>query len=407
MSGDAMADRGNISYWTQRSLWIGTIAIMICAIGAVHSPAQFFRVYLAAYLFYLGIGLGSMVMLMVYHLTGGSWGLLIRRILEAGMRTLPLLAILFLPVAFGIGYLFIWAQPEAVAASPKLQYQQFYLYPAYFWIRAAVYFAIWLTMANLLSSWSRAEDRTGNPRLAWKSQQLSGFGAVAYGVSLHFAAVDWGMSLQPVFHSTIWGPLFALGQLLSALAFSLIVLACVIDRPPLSGVASPKVRNDLGSLLFTVLTVWAYMAWFQFMLIWIANLPVDIVWYIPRTSMGWKGVMWVIFLLHFVVPFLLLLMRPIKRNSIAVAWIASLILVMQFVFVYYQVMPEFSAEGFTDIWMGLLMPVGIGGIWLAYFLRQLWDQPLLALNDYNRPFALKLRQLDEQEAAQDKALGYE
>ena len=190
-----------------------------------------------------------MVLLMVYHLTGGSWGFLIRRILEAGMRTLPLLAVLFLPIACGIRYLYLWAQPDVVAASPQLQYQQFYLAPTWFWIRAVVYFAVWLAMAFLLASWSRKEDETGNPRLAWKSQQLGAFGAVAYGISLHFAAVDWGMSLQPVFHSTIWGPLFATGQLLSALAFALVVLAWLVNRPPLAEVDSPKVRNDLASLL--------------------------------------------------------------------------------------------------------------------------------------------------------------
>ena len=293
-------------------LWAGTVALSVSAIGASFSPVAFFRAYLAAYLFYLGIALGSMVLLMVYHLTGGSWGFLIRRILEAGMRTLPLLAVLFLPIACGIRYLYLWAQPDVVAASPQLQYQQFYLAPTYFWIRAAVYFAVWLAMAFLLASWSRKEDETGRTpiaRLAWKSQQLGAFGAVAYGISLHFAAIDWGMSLQPVFHSTIWGPLFATGQLLSALAFALVVLAWRVNRPPLAEVDSPKVRNDLASLLLTLLIVWAYMAWFQFMLIWIANLPVDVVWYLPRATSPWQWVMWAIVLFHFTVPFFLLLVR--------------------------------------------------------------------------------------------------
>ncbi len=307
--------------------------------GARLSATTFFRVYLAAYLFWLGIALGSMVLLMVYHLTGGSWGLVIRRILEAATRTLPLLAVLFLPIALGIGYLYPWAQPEVVAGSPKLQYQQFYLNPTFFWIRAAVYFALWITTAFVLSSWSRKEDQTGDPRLAWKNRRLSGPAAVGYGVSLHFAAVDWGMSLQPVFHSTIWGPLFASSQLLSALAFALVVLARLIDRPPLGEVASLKVRNDLGSLLFTLLILWAYMAWFQFMIVWIANMPVDIVWYMPRASAAWKGVMWAIFVLNFAVPFFLLLLRSVKRSSNRMAWIAGLILLMQLVFMYYQIVP--------------------------------------------------------------------
>jgi hypothetical protein len=298
---------------------VGAVALALCVLGALFSPAQFFRAYLAAYLFYLGIALGSMVILMIYHLTGGSWGLLIRRILEAGMRTLPLLAFAFLPIAGGIRYLYLWAQPDVVAASPKLQYQQFYLAPTYFWIRAVVYFVLWIAIAFLLDSWSRKEDETGNPRLGWKSLQLSGYGLVIYGISLHFAAVDWGMSLEPVFHSTIWGPLFATGQMLSSLAFALVVLAWLVHRPPLAEVDSLKARGDLGTLLLTLLIVWTYMAWFQFMLVWIANMPVDVIWYLSRTSSFWQCVAWAIVVFHFTVPFFLLLIRPIKRNSKAVA----------------------------------------------------------------------------------------
>jgi hypothetical protein len=346
---------------------------------------------------------------MVYHLTGGSWGFLIRRILEAGMRTLPLLAVLFLPIACGIRYLYPWAQPYVVAASPQLQYQQFYLAPAYFWIRAAVYFAVWTAMAFLLASWSRQQDQTGqdagkNARLAWKSRQLGAFGAVAYGISLHFAAIDWGMSLQPVFHSTIWGPLFATGQLLSALAFALIVLARQVNRLPLTEVDSPKAHIDLASLLLTLLILWAYMAWFQFMLIWIADLPVDVVWYLPRAGSPWQWVMWAIVLFHFVVPFFLLLVRRIKRNSKAVAWIAGLILFMQLVFMNYQVIPDFPFANLREYWLALLVPIGIGGIWLAHFLWQLERYPLLPLHDYNRAAALRLRRLDVEEAAREETI---
>ncbi|MHB1033084.1 MAG: hypothetical protein ACYC35_02310 [Pirellulales bacterium] len=407
MSAHASLDRTVMTRWQQRSLGLGIAALLVSAIGAVSSPAEFFRAYLAAWLFYLGIALGSMVMLMVYHLTGGSWGFLIRRILEAGMKTLPLVAILFVPIGWGVGYLYPWAQPEVVAGSEQLQYQQFYLAPGYFRIRAAIYFALWMATACLLSSWSSKEDRTGDPRLAWKSLKLSGFAAVVYGISLHFAAIDWCMSLQPAFHSTIWGPLFASEQLLSALGFALVVLAWLIGRPPLAEVASLKVRNDLASLLLTLLILWAYMAWFQFMLVWIANLPADVVWYMPRTSPGWKGVAWAIAILGFTIPFFLLLMRPIKCNSAAVAWIAGLILVMQLVFMDYQVAPGFSARGGSGFWMDVFVPVGMGGIWLACFLALLGRQPLVALHDYNRESALHLRRLDEEEAAREEACAYE
>ena len=409
MSSNAPIDGSGAARWQRRSLWVGTIALSVSALGASFSPVALFRACLAAYLFYLGIALGSMVLLMVYHLTGGSWGFLVRRILEAGMRTLPLLAVLFVPIACGIGYLYPWAQPDAVAASPQLQYQQFYLAPTWFWVRAVVYFAVWLAMAFLLASWSRKEDETGqdpgtNARLVWKSRQLGAFGAVAYGISLHFAAIDWGMSLQPAFHSTIWGPLFATGQLLSALAFALVVLAWRVNQPPLSEVDSPKVRIDLASLLLTLLIVWAYMAWFQFMLIWIANLPVDVVWYLPRATSPWQWVMWAIVIFHFTVPFFLLLVRRIKRNSKAVAGIAGLVLFMHLLFMDYQVIPDFPFANLGECWMALLVPIGIGGLWLARFLWQLERYPLLPLHDHNRAAALRLRHLDAEESAREEAL---
>ena len=274
MNDTASPARGKIADVRQRSLAAGVVARAWRRASWARSfdPAQFLRAYLTAYLFYLGIGLGAMVLLMVYLMTGGSWGYVIRRILEAGMKTLPLLALLFLPIAFGLRYLYPSARPEAVAASPQLQYQQFYLGPNYFWMRAAAYFALWLLFAFLLGSWLGKAERAEGSHWPRRLRTLGGIGALIYGITLHFAAVDWAMSLTPSFHSTIWGPLFALGQLLSALLFALVVFAMLVPRPPLSEVVSPKVLNDLGSLLLTLLILWAYLAWFQYMLIWIANL---------------------------------------------------------------------------------------------------------------------------------------
>ena len=404
MSSNALVDAIDSARWRRRSLWVGIVVLSLCVIGAISQPVHFFKAYLATYLFYLGIALGSMVLLMVYNMTGGGWGFVIRRILEAGMRTLPLLAVFFLPIAFGIRYLYPWADPYEVAKSPKLQYQQFYLAPTFFWIRAVIYFLVWTTMAFFLASWSREEDETGNPRLAWKSLQLSAFGAVAYGLSLHFAAVDWGMSLEPSFHSTIWGPLFASGQLLSGLAFALVVLAWLVDWPPLAEVVSRKVRYDLGSLMFTLLVLWAYMTWFQFMLIWIANMQVDVIYYLPRAGAAWVFLIWAIVLLHFALPFFLLLMRPVKRNSTAMAGIAGLILLMQLAFNYYQVVPEISSPRLSEHWIDFLVPIGMGGIWLSFFMAQLDRYPLLALHDYHRATALRLRHIDAEEDAREEAV---
>ena len=386
------------------ALIVGGVALVVCIVGAFFSPPQFFRAYLTAYLFYLGIALGSFVIVMIHHLTGGAWGYVVRRTLEAGMRTLPLLAVLFIPIACGLGYLYIWARPEAVAEYADLQHKRVYLNDWFFWGRAILYFALWIGIAFVLDFWSHRFDQTGDPRILRRQSHLSGPGLIVYGISMTFAAVDWIMSLDPKFHSTIFGPLVATGQILSAQAIALLVLAWLGSRPPLAAVLSPEVLNDLGNLLFTYLIMWAYMVWFQFMLIWIANLPFEVLWYRPRTEGGWLWVAWALTVLHFVIPFFLLLMRDIKQHLPTLAAVAGLLLFMQLVHNYYLVMPSFPDTTIAEHWMDFLMPLGLGSIWLAYFLWQLQRYPLLPRRDEDLAEAMHLRRVDQEEAAREEKM---
>lgn len=272
----------------RRSLIVGLAVLAVCVLGAFVSPAQFFRAYLAAYQFYLGIALGAWVIVMIHHLTGGAWGFFIQRILEAGMRTLPYLALLFIPVACGMSWLYLWTDPAEVAADKQLQHRQIYLNAPFFCGRAALFFLLWIVVALLLDYWSRRHDETGDERYARWQANLSGPGLILFGISMTFAAVDWIMSLEPTFRSTIFGPLVATGQVLSAHAVALIALAWLAPRSDFGPLLSPKVLSDLGNLLFTFLVVWAYMVWFQFMLIWMANLPHEAAWYLARSQGGWQ-----------------------------------------------------------------------------------------------------------------------
>ena len=296
------------------SLGVGVAVLAVCILGALVDADQFFRAYLAAYLFYLGIAHGSLAILMVYHLTGGAWGFLIRNILEAGMRTLPLLAALFVPIALGVGYLYVWADPEEVAASTDLQHKQIYLNVPFFIGRAAAFTSSCGLASRLLPEHlvaAAGPHRRSGRYARWQSH-LSGPGLVVYGITIFFASTDWIMSLQPAFRSTIIAPLFASGEILVGFACALLVMAWLVARPPL--VVSADAVGDLGSLLFTFLIIWAYMAFFQFMLIWIANLPYDVMWYLPRSSGGWQYVAWALFVFHFAMPFFLLLMRDVKQQ---------------------------------------------------------------------------------------------
>jgi hypothetical protein len=406
MSTLAAHDRAELTRWQRWSLLVGIVALVICVVGAFFDPDQFYRAYLASYIFYWGIALGSLAILMIYHLTGGAWGFLIRRILEAATRTLPLVAIGFTPIAIGIGSLYRWAQPELVAHNEKLQHQQAYLNPGFFWGRVAIYFAIWIGLMVVFNVWSRAEDRSGEERYLWRQGKLAGFGLVLYGVTMHFAATDWILSIQSEIHSTIFPPLVVLGQLLSAHALALVVFARLTARPPLAEALSLKALNDLGNLLFTFLIIWAYMVWFQFMLIWIANMPGDVIWYLPRDRAGWQYVAWALFLFHFVLPFFLLLTRKVKRTPILTARVAGLLLFMQLIHGYYLVEPPYYADAIAQHWMDFLMPVALGGPWLAFFLWQVARAPLLPRHDMNAEEALHLRELDEEEAEREEALAH-
>jgi hypothetical protein len=210
---------------------------------------------------------------------------------------------------------------------------------------------------------------------------------VAYGICIHFAAVDWIMSLQPAFKSSIFGPLVASGQVLTGMAWMLIVLAWLASRPPLEENLSLRALTDLGSLFFAFLVIWGYMEFFQFMLIWMANLPLEVIWYLDRSRGGWQWVAWAVFVLHFAVPFFLLLQRTIKRDTRRLGYVAGLMLLMHLVYQHWLVQPAFFTTSLAQHWMDFLMPIGLGGIWIGFYLWQLQRRPLLPRHDINRPCA--------------------
>jgi hypothetical protein len=406
MNGSFLADREAIDRWQWYSLLVGLAAAAVSAISAIFAPAEFFRAYLPPYFFFQGLALGSLALVMIYHLTGGAWGLLVRRIVEAQMKTLPLMVLLFLPIALGLGYVYPWANAGTAAAEAHKTVREIYLDPRFFYWRAVGYFAVWLVLTHLLSRWSRRQDEEGEVRIAWKCYKLSGPGLVVFGVLLHFAAVDWIMSLDPKFTSTIFGPLVFSGQALASLAVAVFVFGQVMDRAEIARLDSTGARNDLGSLLFTLLVLWGYMVWFQFMLVWIADMPKGAGWYVARSAGGWSWMAWFLLVFHFAVPFLLLLMRAVKRTPVLLSGVALLIAATQLVFLYYQIMPAFGAGGIGQLWMDLVTPVAIGGIWSANFLWLLKRMPLVPVYDRNERQAIHLRRIDEAEAAREEALAH-
>ncbi len=360
----------------RRALSVGVAALALCVAGAIASPAQFFRSYLFGYLFWTGVALGCLAIVMLQHLSGGAWGMVIRRMLESGSRTLPLMALLFLPLIPGIRQLYGWSRPDNA-----ISYQTAYLNVPFFLFRAALYFLVWLSIAYFLNRWSREQDRTGDLRLARRLQLLSGPGLVLYGLTATFAAIDWVMSLEPHWYSSIFGILIIGGQALSAMAFIIAVAVLLAQHEPLSGVLLPSHFNDLGKLLLTFVMLWAYFAFSQLLIIWSGNLSEEIPWYLHRLHSGWRWVGVLLILFHFALPFVLLLSRDLKRNARALALLAVGVIFMRLVDLFWLTAPEFWPGSFHLHWMDIAAPVGIGGVWLAVFAWQLRGWPLLPIGD--------------------------
>jgi hypothetical protein len=377
----AMNEPHALERFRRPALLVGAVALAVCAVGGFFQPDQFFRSYLFAFLFWAGIALGCMAVAMLHHVTGGAWGLAIRRPLESGMRTLPLVAILFVPIALGVGRIYEWANPEAVAADPILEHKSLYLNVPFFLGRAAVYFGAWLLLAYFLNRWSLEQDATGDRAIARRLQLLSSPGLVLYGLTVTFASIDWAMSLEPHWFSTMYGVLFIAGQGLSAFAFIIVVLVLIAGRSPLAQFVEAKHYHDLGKLMLAFVMFWAYVSFSQYLIIWAGNLPEEIPWYLRRLQGGWGWVGVALVALHFVLPFLLLLPASANRNPRILVGVAGLILFMRLVDVFWLTRPAFAQEGFHLHWMDLLAPVGVGGLWLAAFLWQLGKRPLLPVND--------------------------
>lgn len=354
----------------------GILLLAASVAGAFFSPSDFFHSYLIGYLFWIGLTLGSMAFLMVQYLTGGAWGVVTRRTLEAVTRTLPLLAVLFLPIGFGMGSLYDWARPEVVQHNKTLLHRIGYMNPGFFLARAAIYLVVWMVFAFLLNRWSRELDSLPAGRQN-RLGKLSVGGLVFYLFSMTFAAVDWAESLQTRWSSTMWGFLFIAAEGLTALAFLILVMSFLSRREPMSSVLKPDHFHDLGKMLLANLLLWAYFAFCQYLIVWSENLPDEISYYLPRTrtSWGWLGVALIV--VQFLIPALLLLNRPLKRSPYLLSAVALLILVMQYFNLVWIVLPGYYKAGFRIQWMDVLTPIGIGGIWLWAFLRQLPRFPLL------------------------------
>jgi hypothetical protein len=365
------------------------LGVVLAIVGfALYGQQRFFQAYLVAYTFVFGVVLGSMALLMVQHLSGGAWGVVIRRPLEAAVRTMPVMAFLFIPILLGMGDLYHWTHADVVANDQIIREKAAYLNTPFFIARQVFYFAIWLRIGALLTRWSAEQDRTGDPALIRKFSILSGGGLVVYSLTVTFAMVDWTMSVNPHWFSTMWGPLHMVGQGLSAMSFAIVIVIMLSEMAPLNRVVTSHHLHDLGKLLFAFLMLWAYLAFSQFLIIWSANVVEEIPHYLIRWDGGYQYVSAFMILLHFALPYALLLSRDLKRDRRRLRIIASWILAARVVDYYWHVAPEFHTEGLSVDLLDFALPIALGGVFIALFAVNLKARSLLPVNDPGLPKAL-------------------
>lgn len=369
----------------KRALTIGILAGILSVIGAVMEPEHFYRAYLVGYMMWLGVALGSLALLMMQYLTKGNYGFVLRRQFEAASRTLPLNALYFIPLAIAMLTHHVYPWAIGLSAEDKLIPKfRMYMTPHGAIARAVVYFLLWYIMAfqlNRLGKWQDERDEPDMPR-SNRYQKLSGPGMILYAFSITLAAVDWTMSLDNHWYSTMYGFIFIVGQGLIAMSFCIMLTRALNDYRPVSEIMQKQYWHDLGNLMLAMVMLFAYMSFSQFLIIWSGNLPEEIEWYLKRFRGGWGVVIVLIALLHFAVPFFLLLMKAIKRNPKTLVKIAALMFVMRYIDLYWYTMPNFpDRRTLNPSWLDLVVPIALGGFWIAAFCRQLKQRPLYPVYD--------------------------
>lgn len=354
---------------------IGIIGIAAVFIGKAQGIGHPFQSYLVGFLMWLVLTLGCLALTILVNLVRGRWGYPILGFLNAGARQIPLMALLFVPILVFLPDIYVWAQPGAAASDATIAHRSSFLNPIAFGIRGAVYFLVWLGIAVLLRKWSEDQDRTGDPVWEKKRASFASAAAVFFVITVTLAVTDWIMSLESHWYSTIFGLLFVAGEALTALAFVVALLAFTSGGDAIRSLVKPKHFHDLGTLLFTLVVFWAYLAFSQFLIIWSGNLPEEITYYAARADGAWRGVGFAVMLLHFALPFMVLLSVRAKRTPRIIGTVAILILVMRVIEMAWCVIPSLHRSGQQVQWLDLAAFIGIGGVWIAAFLWQLSRAP--------------------------------
>ena len=362
------------------ALVVGAIGLIAAVIGYFMDPGEFYRAYLPAWLFWFYIVAGSLGILVLQYTTGGEWGVLIRRPLGAAARTMAVMAVFFVPIAIGLEHIYPWAA-KPIAGHGAMEFKSTWLQPTRWYLMSALYFVIWILWAWRLRRLSVqfAEDRA--PETDLKRRRWAASGILMIVLTLTFASIDWVMSLEPLWYSSMFGISFVVGAGLSAFAFVTLLLTQLSKSTAMAGILRSSHLRDLGNLMLAFVMLWAYTAFSQFLLIWYGNLKEEIPYYLTRQRGAWGVMAAVLVIFHFFLPFFMLLMRQIKDRARTIAVVTVLILVMRFVDTYWLTAPAWHHGEFHFSWVTLAALAGIGGIWFFFFIQQLKGQTIIPVHE--------------------------
>ncbi len=370
---------------------VGGLGLLLCVAGFFANRAEFFQSYLFAFIYWSGFTFGGLLILLLNNTTGGNWGVTARRFLEAQMRTLPLVFIFVIILLFGLKDLYPWTHPDLVAHNAVLRHKQPYLNIPFFIVRIFIYFAIWLFWGLRLNRMSDEQDRTADPTLRERMRAFSAPGLLIFSLTATFAYIDWILSVDTQFFSTVYGAMILIGDIVQSFALTLLVMILTSRGDRFGGRINAKILHDLGNMMFAFVIFWTYLSASQLIIVWPANLPQELVWYLDRVQGFWKWLALVTALSMFAIPFLALLSQARKRDPRRLIKVAIWLLVARIIDLFWIVAPSFrsasnssllhTSHGFAIYWTDFAAFFGLGGIWVYVFLGQLRRRPLLPLHD--------------------------
>jgi hypothetical protein len=357
------------------------LGVAACGVLGMANPKQFYFSWLVSFLFFLSLALGALFFVLIQYASQGGWGIVLRRIGETTFATLPLMAVLSLPVFLGLRDVYSWAVPGAAEHDALLRWKAPFLNVPFFLIRAAIYFGAWSFIALSYYRLSRRQDATGDPALSARLRRFAGPAIIVLAVTQTFASIDWIMSLTPHWYSTMFGVYFFAGSFVGFIALLSVVAAAMRPAGLLEAVITAEHLQDVGKLLFAFTSFWAYIAFSQFFLMWYANLPEETIWYRARLQGSWQAVSILLMAGHFGVPFFYLMGRAVKRRGVTLAIGGAWLLAMHFMDLYWQVMPTLHPEGVRPAVLDVAAFVAIGGCFVAAAGWVLQRQALVPVGD--------------------------